>query len=371
MTNAGAEMSFGNRRVELVRRIVANAVDKVLEDVAGIERVTVNIDGFRLSAVGMERRTLNVSVFCYKPGNLTRIPFFVVAISQIAGLENERDPVKVANSQHDGWRFRGVLVIMLFVDNRSRSEKDDVLREFKIREKQRQTDSADVKVMDAVVADFPVAEIPVPVPVVRDVSFAKGNLRRRTDPQIPIDVLRGGRVWKERHQVARAVGKRLDGNRLPEHSLSPGDCAFFDSKVTSTLRSVLNADVVLSHRRRQLTALKEILRTGLFNVDVLSRLSRPNAQKRMPVVAGRDRNEIDVLIVKKLAGVLNGFAVVSLFIFDPIRSAVGAIQIRVSRSDNFHAVNAGKRLNVMISSTANAQHCAAKAVVRSKRLGRN
>ena len=64
---------------------------------------------------------------------------------------------------------------------------------------------------------------------------------------------------------------------------------------------MLHNPVVFRRRAHQLSALPQIVGTGLLYIDVLVGLAGPNGHQGMPVVRGGDRNRVNRLVLEQLA----------------------------------------------------------------------
>src|SRR5207247_9684344 len=84
-----------------------------------------------------------------------------------------------------------------------------------------------------------------------------------------------------------------------------GHC-FGEGEANAALRAVLHDAAVFLGRFDALAALENIVADRLLDIDVLAGLTGPNRDQRVPVIAGGDRNRVQLLVVEGLAHVLHG-----------------------------------------------------------------
>ena len=165
--------------------------------------------------------------------------------------------------------------------------------------------AGDVHLVDPLVADVAVAEIPEPVPVVVDVVGVERVLRRRAEPEVVVDG-RGcfgvrldadalaGLVAEPARDEQLAVLARLDDLGHPGPRLH-----------APALRAVLDDPVVLPRGLDGDAAFVDVVAARLLDVDVLARLAAPDGDQRVPVVRRGDRDRVEVLVVEGAADVLD------------------------------------------------------------------
>ena len=131
--------------------------------------------------------------------------------------------------------------------------------------------------------------------------------RRRAFPHFVVESLRrlGQLAVADRRAIGEVPGFRQIG------SADDAIVKFLDRfdvvSVASALIAHLHLPLVLSGRLDEQLAFAGIVAARLFDVDVLARLARENADDRVPVVAGRDRDRVDLLVVEDVAKIADGF----------------------------------------------------------------
>ena len=164
--------------------------------------------------------------------------------------------------------------------------------------------AADVDDVDPVVAHLPVAEVPEPVPVVMHQVPVEGLLRRRSQPEVPIQP--GGRRLRglEAQRISRP-------GEFAARPVDPADDSVPDQfghraegTAGAAVGSALDDAVVFAGSLHQLAALPDVVGEGLFHVDVLPRLAGPDSRQGVPVVAGGDGDGVDGPVVHDPSQVL-------------------------------------------------------------------
>ena len=195
--------------------------------------------------------------------------------------------------------------------------------------------------MRAPVADFAVAGVPAPVPIVLQIVPIYRNVRRRPEPKVVID-------GRRRRQRRRALADSLSGKE-------PTDANGFDFakflrfmekrlrlgvmfRVGSHLRPDLNDLPVLLRGFDELFPLPEVQTNRFFEVNVFSGLHRPNRCEDVPMVASRNNHGVDVGIVEDGshigAAILRGRR--------PLAKVGEANGIGVAKRDDFGVRNIGE-----------------------------
>jgi len=72
----------------------------------------------------------------------------------------------------------------------------------------------------------------------------------------------------------------------------------------AALHAHLHDALVLAGRFDHLAPLEDVVAGGLLDVDVLAGLEGPDGPQGVPVVAGGDRNRVDLLVLEHLPEVL-------------------------------------------------------------------
>src|SRR5690349_25165030 len=100
-------------------------------------------------------------------------------------------------------------------------------------------------------------------------------------------------------------------------------------QAAAALRAMLDDTVVFLGGFDAFAALEDVVADRLFDVHVFAGLAAPNGDQRVPVIAGGDRNGVELLVVEGLADVLNGLGLGFLAVFYVTRSAAQFRLIRV------------------------------------------
>ena len=164
---------------------------------------------------------------------------------------------------------------------------------------QTQSPANDVQLVDALVADLAVAVI-LEKPPAADGQLVVGFHGGRPHPEVPVHTLG--------HGLGRAAtaGADLVGD-APCH-VDPADGPglelldpFADLGTGAALGAVLHDPLVLAGGLDHLAALEDVVRGGLFHVDVLAGLAGPDRFQGVPVVGRGQRHGVDRLVIEQLA----------------------------------------------------------------------
>ena len=272
---------------------------------------------------------------------------------QIAQLEEDRHRLIV--EVHD-LRVRRLAVVDV---TEAPAQTDDPGRQLVLAD----DPAADVDVVDAVVAEVPVAGRPEPVPIVMQVLAHQRGHRRRAAPEVVIDRL-GHRLGAV--DLADALPQPVDEAahepHLAEVALVDVVDRLAESRIRAALRSRLHDALVLAGRLDHLPALPDVVADRLLDVDILARLAGPHGDERVPVVGRRRGHHIDVLIFEQLAAVhvrVHLLAPLGEFLPLPFEEAL----IRIADGDDPHAGNLAKPVDVIGPLAANAHHREANVVI--------
>src|SRR5262249_2825531 len=148
-----------------------------------------------------------------------------------------------------------------------------------------------VDLMNALVADVAVAEIPEPVPVVMDEVGVVRLLRGRAQPEVEIHLGRRIAVGPSADAAARLVAQAAR-HEQPAIAARADVLDRVDHGTAARLRAVLDDDVVPARRRDGDATFLDVVAGRLFDIDVLAGLSRPDGHQRVPVIRRRDRDGV-------------------------------------------------------------------------------
>jgi hypothetical protein len=120
---------------------------------------------------------------------------------------------------------------------------------------------------------------------------------------------------------------------------------------------VLHDAVVLVRGFNELAAFVDIVRSGLFNVDVLTGLAGPYGGQRVPVVGRRDGDRVNRLVLEDLTQILfdRRFAAVALLEFS--LALFEQVAIRVAEHGDFSIRQVAKASNVIFAPAVDTEDC--------------
>ena len=174
------------------------------------------------------------------------------------------------------------------------------------RTRRRDQPAGFVHLVDALVPDVAVAEIPEPVPVVMNQVGMKRLLGRRAEPDVESE-LRGRIVSGfDADAAARLVAespRNLQLAELARLDRGGGQCPLVGG---TALRAVLDDSVVLPRGLDGDAAFVHVVAARFFDVHVLARLAGPDRDQGVPVIGSGDRDGVDRLVFEHPADVLHG-----------------------------------------------------------------
>src|SRR5439155_489510 len=121
------------------------------------------------------------------------------------------------------------------------------------------------------------------------------------------------------------------------------------------LRAGLTNAAGLTSYLHDAPALTDVVADRFFDVDVLAGLHGPDGGQGMPVVAGRDEDRVDGVIVDNAPQILQGGRPVALVLGYLTGKGLGAIAVRIADGDNLAAGKSAQRLCVLFAANAAAQ----------------
>src|SRR5262249_40627158 len=130
--------------------------------------------------------------------------------------------------------------------------------------------------MNAVVAQFAGAVIPVPVPVVVEPIRVERSLRRRPQPQVIVNARRHGGILLVADGLALAGDPGADERHLAKFARTDKLGSAQDVRSAAALRPGLDDALVLARRLDHAPALDDVVRDRLLDVDVLAGLAGPD-----------------------------------------------------------------------------------------------
>src|SRR5207245_2668655 len=151
-----------------------------------------------------------------------------------------------------------------------------------------------VHLMNALVAQIAAAIVPKPVPVVMNRAILGAvapwrDQRRRPAPQIVVDVIRD-RLRADAFPYARPalVTEAECDVYFPEIARADPFNRLFDAIAGTALRAGLDDFAILARGFDRLAPFPDVVRNGLFHVNILAHLHRPDSGERVPVIGRCD-----------------------------------------------------------------------------------
>ena len=195
----------------------------------------------------------------------------------------------------------------------------------------------DVHLVDALVADVPVAVFPEPVPVVVNQVLVVLLLLGGSRPDVEIELGGGILGILEANGTATLVAGAEGYLELTVLS-----CGYVAGQVGpplagSVLGAVLDDAPVFLGGFDQLASLEDIVAERLLDVDVLAGLAGPDRHQAMPVVGGGDGDDVHFLVVQDAADVLNAFGGVLELAFDELPSSTVQALVKAPKAEEARA----------------------------------
>ena len=160
--------------------------------------------------------------------------------------------------------------------------------------------------MGILVAEIAIPGDMVPVPVVVEFLTGRHHGRGRARPEIEVEAGRNGSRCVDQPDawpVAVADGAgHLHVADFP--TLHEVECLPHAGHAAALHTHLAHASK-LAGPLRDHPALLDVVAAGLFHVDILARLHRPDGHHGMPVVGRGDRDSVDILAVEQTADVLH------------------------------------------------------------------
>ena len=163
--------------------------------------------------------------------------------------------------------------------------------------------AGDVHLMHALIADVAIAGVPEPVPVIGHEILMIRLLRRWSEPQIEIQLLRRIAGLLEADAATRLVAQGTGNQQLAGGAGTDEVDRAGPAAARAALRAVLHDATVLARGLDGDPPFVNVVAARLFDVHVLVRGAGPDRHQRMPVVGRSDRDGVEVRIVQRLADV--------------------------------------------------------------------
>ncbi len=219
--------------------------------------------------------------------------------------------------------------------------------------------------MDAVVAELAVAEIPEPVPVIVDQILMVRLQGGGTQPQVPVEPGRRLHGLLEPDGIAAAGEEEIGLVDVADLAAMDELDRLAEAAPPAALRAAGGDPLVLSRRLDELRALPNIVRDGLFDVDIFARLHGPDGGERVPVISGGDGDRVDLLVLEDAAHIGIDFGTLAGLLKDRRGRGFGAASVRVYQRGNFDIGNGEDFANMRGTARADSDDREADAVIRA------
>src|SRR5262245_26907235 len=217
--------------------------------------------------------------------------------------------------------------------------------------------------MNALVAQVAAAIIPKPMPVVMDRAIlgavaARRDQRRRAAPQVVVYVighrLRTVGLANARPALVTETARDLDFAEVTR--ADPFD-RLFDALAGTALRAGLDDFAMFARGFDRLAPFPDVVGNGLFHIDILARLHRPDRGERMPMIGRGDGDGVHVLVLQQPPNVRVGF---HLFVAlgKGLNASIQDFAVHVAQSDDpdIFAGEAAQARDVIATAPAESNH---------------
>ena len=136
------------------------------------------------------------------------------------------------------------------------------------------------------------------------------------------------------------------------------------------LGAVLDDPFVLARRLDALAAFEHVVAARLLDVHVLARLAGPDRDQRMPVVAGGHRDRVQVLVLQRLADVLEALGLRAALVLDLLDAVGEQAAVRIDQVRDLDAGDLQELADVVAAAAADAGHAEADRVVGPQHVAR-
>ena len=217
--------------------------------------------------------------------------------------------------------------------------------------------------MDGLIADFAVAGVPDPVPVVVKAIAREGFQRGGAGPEIVVNA-GGDRLFRGvadgRPPLEAETASHVD---VADGAVLQMLHGFQHAGVGSPLAAVLADAIVFFYGADELAAFEGVVRAGFFHVDVFAGLAGPDGHQRVPVIGSGDGDGVDFLVFEKLAHVDVGLGLGQVHFFDVADTLTQNRFIDVAERDDFRSGDAGKAFDVIGAAASDTADGYADAIV--------
>ena len=214
--------------------------------------------------------------------------------------------------------------------------------------------SGDVELMDALVAYFAAAIIPEPVPIVVEAVFVEGPLRGRAEPEVVMNALRHRGVGIPADRFARFKAKASGHINLADTAVVEEFYGVDYRGDGTVLETCLNDSIIFSGGFEYFPAFPDIVRAGLFDVNVFAGLTGPYCGEGVPMVGRGDSYRIYIFVIKCPAEVIFRRRREILDFADLLYTLCEKIFVNVNESFDTNVGNFGKPACKFDTAAANA-----------------
>lgn len=343
-------VAFEDVGVLLAAIAAADGVDEVFEDVALVE--------------------LEVDVAEVLAGSLS--VFEELALSDDAGFEVEfvvHDAGEVAHFADEAAGFKDELGLAVIKDGElhvgglalvgvvgavdvASADGDDGFGESGVFD----GPAGDVHLMNALVADVAVAEVPEPVPVVVDEVAVEGLFGGGAEPEVKIHVAGNFFVGFVADAPAGFTAVAFGDEEFAVFAAVDGGNLLGPAAAGAALRAVLDDAVVFAGGFNALTAFEDVVAAGFLDVNVFAGLASPDGDEGVPVVGRGNGDGVDAFVFQELADVGVGGDFGGVVFFQLVHSAADDVVVNVAESGDADAGNAAEAFDVGASASVDADN---------------
>ena len=214
--------------------------------------------------------------------------------------------------------------------------------------------AGDVHLMDALVADVAVAEVPEPVPVVVDEVAVEGLFGGGSEPEVEVHVAGDFFVGFVADAPAGFAAVAFGDEEFAVLAAVDGGDLLGPAAAGAALGAVLDDAVVFAGGLDALAAFEDVVAAGFLDVDVFAGLASPDGDEGVPVVGRGDGDSVDVFVFQELADVGVGRDFVGIVFFQLGDSAADDVVVNVAESGDADAGNAAEAADVGASASVDA-----------------
>ena len=216
--------------------------------------------------------------------------------------------------------------------------------------------AGDVHLMNALVADVAVAEVPEPVPVVVDEVAMEGLFGGGAEPEVEVYVAGNFFVGFVADAPAGFAAVAFGDEEFSVLAAVDGGDLLGPAAAGAALGAVLDDAVVFAGGLDALAAFEDVVAAGFLDVDVFAGLASPNGDEGVPVVGRGDGNGVDAFVFQELADVGVGGDFGGVVFFQLVDSAADDIVVNVAESGDADAGNAAEAVDVGASASVDADN---------------